>query len=200
MSKGEATRGAVLATALDLASQHGLAGVSIGRLAECCGMSKSGLFAHFSSKEKLEVEILREAMDRFVNVVISPALKAKRGEPRVLALFDRWLAWVDELRGGCIFAAAAVELDDKPGPARDLLVSSQKDWLETLATAARIAVDEGHFRADLEPDQFAHEIYCLGFGHHSLSRLVRDPQFEQRTRRTFERIVRDARRSKTPSR
>ena len=193
MGKGEATRGAVLSTALELASEHGLAGVTIGRLADTCGMSKSGLFAHFSSKQKLEVEILREAINRFVVKVVSPALKAKRGQPRVEALFERWMAWVDELPGGCIFAAASVELDDKPGPARDVLVESQKDWLETIATAARIAVDEGHFRADLDAKQFAHEIYCLGFGHHSLWRLVRGPEFEERTRRAFERLLRDAR-------
>ena len=192
MSKGEATRGSVLATALELASEQGLAGVTIGRLADSCGMSKSGLFAHFASKEKLEVEILREALHRFVATVISPALKAPRGAPRVRALFERWIEWSGALPGGCIFAQAVVELDDKPGPARDFLVSSQKDWLETLATAARIAVEEGHFRSDLDTKQFAHEVYCLGFGHHALWRLMRDSKFLARTRRSFERLVADA--------
>lgn len=194
MAKGDDTRAAVLSSALDLASEDGLTGVTIGRLAERVGMSKSGLFAHFSSKENLDVEILKHATERFITHVIAPALKARRGEPRVVALFDRWLTWPAQLPGGCVLAVAAVELDDKPGPARDVLVASQKDWIETIATAARIAVDEGHFRADLDPRQLAHEVYCLVFGHNLVARLVRDPEAEARTRAAFARILRDARR------
>ncbi|APR75191.1 Putative transcriptional regulator for fatty acid degradation FadP, TetR family protein [Minicystis rosea] len=194
MTKGEDTRATVLDAALALASEEGLSGVTIGRLAERVGMSKSGLFAHFSSKENLAVEILKEATDRFVSSVVTPALKARRGEPRVVALFDRWLAWERLLPGGCIFVVAAVELDDKTCPAREILASAQKDWIETIATAARIAVDEGHFRADLDVRQFAHEVYCLGYGHHFVARLVRDPKAEARTRTAFTRLVRDARR------
>ncbi|MFT3771289.1 MAG: TetR/AcrR family transcriptional regulator [Minicystis sp.] len=194
MTKGEDTRKTVLDAALALASEEGLMGVTIGRLADRVGMSKSGLFAHFSSKENLAVEILKEAADRFVSAVVAPALKARRGEPRVTALFDRWLAWERILPGGCVFVVAAVELDDKPGPARDVLAAAQKDWIETIATAARIAVDEGHFRPDLDVRQLAHEVYCLGYGHHFVSRLVRDPKAEARTRAAFNRIIRDARR------
>jgi AcrR family transcriptional regulator len=193
MTKGETTRSSVLDSALALASEDGLAGVTIGRLAERCGLSKSGLFAHFSSKENLQVEILKETIDRFVAQVVSPALKASRGEARVQALFDRWMSWPKEFPGGCIFAVAAVELDDKPGPARDVLVASQKDWQATLATAARIAVEEGHFRSNLDVDQFAHEVYCLGYGHLAVSRLRLHPDGGARTRRGFERLVRDAR-------
>jgi len=192
-TKGEDTRSSVLGVALELASEEGLAGVTIGRLAEKVGMSKSGLFAHFSSKENLEVAILDEAIGRFVAHVISPALKARRGEPRVQALFDRWLAWEKELPGGCIFVVASVELDDKPGPARDLLSSAQKDLLDTIATAARIAVEEGHFRPNLDVRQLAHEVYCLTYGHHFVARLVRDPKAEHRTRAAFARLVEDAR-------
>lgn len=192
-SKGEETRSSVLGVALELASEDGLSGVTIGRLAEKVGMSKSGLFAHFSSKENLQVAILEEASARFVAHVISPALKAKRGEPRVVAFFERWLAWEKELPGGCIFVAASVELDDKPGPARDVLASAQKDLLDTFATAARIAVEEGHFRKNLDVRQFAHEVYCLTYGHHFVSRLVRDPKADQRTRAAFDRLLADAR-------
>jgi AcrR family transcriptional regulator len=156
-------------------------------------MSKSGLFAHFSSKEGLQVAILEEAIARFVAHVVAPALKAKRGEPRVLALFERWIAWEKELPGGCIFVVASVELDDKPGPARDVLVSAQKDLIDTFATAARIAVEEGHFRKDLDVRQLAHEVYCLTYGHHFVARLVRDPKASQRTRAAFERLLHDAR-------
>lgn len=193
MSKGEDTRGAVLDAALALAGVEGLAGVTIGRLADKVGMSKSGLFAHFASKENLDVAILEETIARFVAQVVGPALKLRRGEARFIGLFERWLAWRDALPGGCIFVAAMVELDDKPGPARDVLVGAQKDWLETLATAARIAIDEGHFRSNVDATQLAHEVYCLGVGHHFVARLVRDPKADARTRAAFKRVLRDAR-------
>src|SRR5712691_5887824 len=115
-TKGEDTRSAVLGSALSLATQLGLEGVTIGKLAEHVGMSKSGLFAHFSSKENLQVAVLEEATARFVALVVTPALKKPRGEPRVRALLDRWLDWsrADFLPGGCIFVTASVELDDRP--------------------------------------------------------------------------------------
>ena len=202
MTKGEDTRQAILGEALSLASEVGLGGVSIGALAERVRMSKSGLFAHFSSRENLEVAILDEAARRFVDLVVVPALREKRGEPRVRALFERWLLWArqDFLPGGCIFAAAAVELDDRPGPARDRLVATQKDWLATLAGAARIAVEEGHFRPDLDPAQLAFEVYTLAYGYHSLSRLLRDGSAEGRARAAFERLLRDARPPAAPPR
>jgi AcrR family transcriptional regulator len=195
MTKGEDTRSAVLGAALSLASEAGLEGVTIGKLAQRVGLSKSGLFAHFSSKENLDVAVLEEAVRRFVELVVAPALRHRRGEPRVRALFESWLAWsrVEFLPGGCIFIAAAVELDDRPGPARDFLVSTQKDWLETLAGAARIAVEEGHFRRDLDARQFAHEVYSLAYGHHCITRLIRDPDAGKRTHAAFERLLRDAR-------
>ncbi len=194
MTKGQDTHATLLAAALSFASEEGLSGITIGRLAAKVGMSKSGLFAHFSSKENLQVEILKSAIDRFVVQVVTPALKAKRGEPRVVALFEHWLAWKDMLPGGCIFAVASVELDDKPGLARDVLVASQKDWIETVATAARIAIKEGHFRKDLDVEQFAHEVYCLGFGELQVARLIRDPKAGVRARAALERLLRDARR------
>ena len=195
MSKGSDTRHAVLSAALSLASEVGLEGVTIGKLSQACGMSKSGLFAHFSSKENLQVQLLDEAIGRFVSYVVTPGLKHRRGEPRVRAFFDNWLSWskLDFMPGGCIFIAAAVELDDRPGPARDMLVGSQRDWLDVNATAARIAIEEGHFRKDLDVKLFAHEVYSIAYGHHFLTRLLRDPKAESRTRAAFERLVRDAR-------
>lgn len=193
VSKGEETRRGALSAALELASREGLAGVTIGRLAEHVGLSKSGLFAHFHSKESLDVEILREAIDRFTTHVVVPALKARRGEARVAALFEGWLRWPSNFSGGCIFVAAAVELDDQPGPVREVLVSSQRDWVDTLATAVRIAVEEGQFRPDLDVRQVAHELYCLGLGHHMESRLLRDPEGGARTRVTFQRLLDNAR-------
>ncbi len=195
MTKGEDTRSAVLGQALSLASQLGLEGVTIGKLAEHVGMSKSGLFAHFSSKENLQVAILDEAVERFVALVVAPALKKPRGEARVRAMLDHWLAWskADFMPGGCIFVAAFAELDDRPGPARDRLLAAQRDWLGTLAGAVRIAVEEKQFRKDVDPEQVAHELYANALGLHYLSRLGDPTVAERRTRAAFDRILTDAR-------
>jgi AcrR family transcriptional regulator len=195
VTKGEDTRNAVLGTALSLATELGLEGVTIGRLAEHVGMSKSGLFAHFASKENLQVAILDEAVERFVGLVVTPALKKPRGEPRVVALFERWFEWSksDFLPGGCIFVTAGVELDNRPGPARDRLVSAQRDWLATLAGAARIAIEERHFRASLDTEQLAHEIFSIAYGYHFLRRILDPKLAERRARAAFARLLADAR-------
>jgi AcrR family transcriptional regulator len=187
MRKGEVTRAAILDEALALASQVGLEGLSIGELAKRLGMSKSGLFAHFASKENLQLDVLRSAAERFVEMVIRPALQKPRGEPRVRALFENWLAWsrADFSPGGCLFVSAAVELDDRPGPPRDYLVGAQRDFLGAIATAARIAVEEGHFRRDLEPEQFAYDLYSIYLAYHHFSRLLQSPEAEERLRRSF---------------
>src|SRR5687768_2935104 len=157
MAKGEATREAILDKALSMATQTGLEGLTMGSLAKEVKLSKSGLFAHFQSKEQLQLDVLETAVARFIEMVVTPGLRERRGEPRVRALFDRWLEWEDApfLPGGCPFVALASELDDRPGPIRERLVGYQRDWLQSLATAARIAIDEKHFRADLDPGQFA---------------------------------------------
>jgi AcrR family transcriptional regulator len=195
MTKGDETRSSVLGSALSLATQVGLEGLTIGKLAEHVGMSKSGLFAHFASKENLQVAILEEASERFVALVVAPALKKPRGEPRLRALFENWLGWsrVDFMPGGCIFVQAGVELDDRPGPARDRYLASQKDWLGVLANAARIAIEEKHFRKDVDVEQIAHEIYSLAGGYYFLRRIHDPSQAERRTRVAFERLVADAR-------
>ena len=144
MAKGEATRQAILAKAVSLAKLVGVSGLSIGRLAEITGLSKSGLFAHFGSKEALDVAVVDEASHQFVADVVVPALREPRGEPRVRAMFDRWSEWGSR-EGGCFFVGASAELDDRPGPARDRLVQAIRDWVDALATAARIAISEGHF-------------------------------------------------------
>src|SRR5512143_3114985 len=161
MGKGEQTRAASLDRAVQLASAVGLEGLTIGRLADESRLSKSGLFAHFGSKEDLQLRTLERAADRFVEVVVKPALTARRGEPRVRQLFERWLRWPIEVPqpGGCIFVAASAELDDRPGPARDRLAQLQREWLDVLARSVRAARDEGHFRAEVDPEQFAFEVY-----------------------------------------
>jgi AcrR family transcriptional regulator len=191
VSKGEQTRDAILDTALALASTGGLEGLSIGQLARQVGLSKSGLFAHFGSKEDLQLAVLQTAVDRFIAEVVTPALRQPRGEPRVRAFFERWLDWEQAtfLPGGCPFLAVSCELDDRPGRVRDFLVASQNDWLEALAAAARIAVSEGHFRADLDPAQFAYEIYSVILAYHQFTRLMHDPTTEQRCRLAFEGLI-----------
>jgi AcrR family transcriptional regulator len=200
-TKGEQTRQAILAHALALASKVGCEGLTIGRLAQDLRLSKSGLFAHFQAKETLQVQVLQTAAERFVEEVVRPALKVARGERRVRALFERWLAWEGSpaLPGGCPFVAAAAELDDRPGPARDFLVQSQRDWLDVLANTARTAVREGHFRADLDPDQFAHDLNALMLGYHHAARLMRDSRAAGRARTAFEALLRDARGAPAPA-
>jgi AcrR family transcriptional regulator len=192
VSKGEQTREAILRHALRLATRVGLEGLTIGRLAEDLRMSKSGLFAHFRSKEALQIEILRFAGSQMIEAVVRPALSAPRGEPRVRALFENWFAWEQSpsLPGGCPFMAASFELDDRPGPVRDFVVQSLRDWADTLAGAARIAVQEGHFRADLDCEQFAHDCSGIALGFVHASRLIRDPKARARAEVAFESLLR----------
>ncbi|HEU4384283.1 MAG TPA: TetR/AcrR family transcriptional regulator [Anaeromyxobacteraceae bacterium] len=197
MGKGEQTRTAVLDRAVELASAVGLEGLSIGRLAGETRLSKSGLFAHFESKEDLQVRILERAAERFAAVVSKPALAARRGEPRVRELFERWMRWGLEVSkpGGCIFVAASVELDDRPGPARDRLAQLQGEWLDFVAGAVRIAKDEGHFRPEVDPQQFAFETYGIALMTHLAFRLLRDGDAVRRARLAFERLLESARAS-----
>lgn len=192
MAKGEETRAAILVRAFELANVIGVSGLSIGRLAEATGLSKSGLFAHFGSKEALEVAVVEEATRQFVQEVMVPALQKPRGEPRVRAMFERWLAW-GQRPGGCFFVGASAELDDRPGAPRDALVQACKDWIDAIATAVRIAVGEGHFRGDVDPEQLAFEIYGIAMSAHTFHRFVEDPHGLDRARRAFERLVVDAR-------
>lgn len=199
MSKGEETRQAILSRAFELATVVGVSGLSIGRLAEETGLSKSGLFAHFGSKEALEVAVVEEASRQFVQEVMVPALREPRGEPRLQALFKRWLKW-GARPGGCFFVGACTELDDRPGPPRDALVRAQKDWIDELSKAARIAVSEGHFRTDLDPEQFAFELYSIMLGAHLFTRFLREAATPARTHEAFARLVSASRAATAPRR
>jgi AcrR family transcriptional regulator len=194
MRKGDATRESILDHAVHLARRVGLEGLTIGRLAEDLRLSKSGLFAHFKSKEVLQVQVLDNAAARFVASVLRPALEQPRGEPRVRALFEHWLEW-ERRPGGCVFVQAAADLDDRDGPARDRLVDLQKQWLETIATTARGASRAGHFKARLDAEQFAHELNGIILAYHHAARLLREPDAEARARRSFAALLRHARKS-----
>jgi AcrR family transcriptional regulator len=195
MAKGLQARDRILDTAFRLAARDGLEGLSLAGLAGELGMSKSGLFAHFDSKEELQLEMLRTASDLFVAKVLAPAFRQPRGLPRLKALFENWRRWATDpgLPGGCIFVAAAAELDDREGgKVRAYVVSQQKALLEAVARAARLAVEVGHFRRDLDADQFAFEFLAIYLAFHQSHRLLRDPRTEQRARRAYARLVADA--------
>jgi AcrR family transcriptional regulator len=190
MGKGDETRGVILDEAIDIASKIGSGGLTIGMLAASTDMSKSGLFAHFKSKEQLQLQTLDRARERFVDVVVRPALSAPRGEKRVRALLEQWLRWADDtLSGGCLFVAAAAELDDQPGPLRDSLVRNERDWLDAIATVAGTAVAEGEFRADTDVAQFAFQVHGVMLAHHHASRLMRDPRASERTECALESLL-----------
>lgn len=189
MSKGEETRAVILDRALQVVSKKGLEGLSIGSLAKEVGMSKSGLFGHFDSKENLQLQVIETAAERFVATVIAPALHQPRGEPRIRALFNGWLLWSKQLTGGCPFIGSANEMDDRPGIVRDRLVGYQQDYIETLATAGRGAAQEGHLRADLDAEQFAYDFYSIELAYHHFHRLMRDADSEVRARRSFEQLL-----------
>lgn len=190
MSKGQLTRQTILEHAYTQASRVGLGGLSIGQLATALELSKSGLFAHFQSKEALQLQILEYAAERFVERVIRPTLQAPRGEPRIRAALENWLKWpTEEQLGGCFFVAASAELDDHPGALRDRLAELQRDWLEMLANIARTAITEKHFRSDVDPEQFAHDMYGIMLVTHQYTRLLRDPKATERASRAFEALV-----------
>ena len=202
MAKGDNTRTAILDRGVRLATQVGLEGLTIGRLATELHLSKSGLFAHFRSKEALQIQVLDAAAERFVDEVVKPAVREPRGEPRVRALFDRWLGWArsNSGPGGCLFVAAAAELDDRPGPVRDRLVALQKGWLEMIAIVFRTGVTEGVFRTDLDPEEFAHDLYAVMLGFHHAKRLLKDPRAEARAQAAFGRLLAVARAAKSGAR
>ena len=191
MRKGDLTRQAILERATGLASEVGLEGLTIGALATDLQLSKSGLFAHFHSKEALQLQVLEHGAAVFVERVIRPALAQPRGELRMRALFERWLDWTQSspLPGGCLFVQAAVELDDRPGPVRDRLVEFQRQWLAVIVTSMELGIEAGAFHNVADPEQFAQDLYGVMLAYHHASRLLRDPRAEARARRAFDALV-----------
>ncbi|MGH8445743.1 MAG: TetR/AcrR family transcriptional regulator [Solimonas sp.] len=191
MSKGEQTRRIILDRAYAMAGEIGLESVSIGALAEETGLSKSGLFAHFKSKEALQLDVMQEAIDRFTVQVMHPVLAAPRGEPRVQTLFERYIDWIrgDESRRGCLFQKLAAEYASREGAVRERLVQSQKDWREAIARSVHGAIDEGHFRADLDVRSFAHEMLGIAMVYQQSWRLMREDDALPRARSIFRALL-----------
>jgi AcrR family transcriptional regulator len=189
--KGQQTRATILEAALGLASSVGLEGLSIGALAEVTGMSKSGVFAHFGSREELQISVIREYHNKFEEEVFFPAIREARGLPRLAALFENWIKRVSvEIDSGCIYISGAVELDDRPGPVRDALAGMVKAWHQALERAIRLAIDAGDLLPDTDPAQMLFEVHGLILALHHDARFLRNPGAVERARTGFARIVR----------
>ncbi|MCK5352866.1 TetR/AcrR family transcriptional regulator [bacterium] len=191
MAKGEKTKGKILEKAASLASVCGLEDMSIGKLAKATGLSKSGLFAHFNSKENLQTQVVQWAAEMFTEKVMRPAFNESRGIPRIRAIFENWKNWIDgdSLPGGCVMIASSTEFDDKPGAVRDEVVSMMNELLQSLTRTAQIAIEEGHFKANADPRQFAFEFESLLHGYHLLHRLLKDPEARERSDTALERLL-----------
>jgi AcrR family transcriptional regulator len=190
LQKGRQTKQLIIDAALGLAEQMGLESLSIGALAEVTRMSKSGVFAHFGSREELQISVIREYHQRFSNEVFFPALNAPRGLPRVRALFANWMQRVAiEIQSGCIFISGAVEFDDRPGPVRDALASSVQTWLAAMHRAVVQAKQEGHLVPDADEAQMAFEIHGLILALHYEARFLKNPGAIARAHTGFENIL-----------
>ena len=188
--KGQQTKAAIVDAALGLATQIGLEGLSIGALAEVMRMSKSGVFAHFGSREELQISVVREYHRRFEEEVFLPALRQPRGLPRLCAMFQNWMNRTSiEIDSGCIYISGAVEFDDRPGPVRDALLAMVGDWQTALTRAIGMAIAEGHLRADTDAAQLLFEIHGLILALHHDARFLRNPGSVGRARCGFERLI-----------
>jgi AcrR family transcriptional regulator len=195
MAKGDETLQRILQEGLELASLQGLAGVSLAPLADRANLSKSGLFAHFRSKEDLQLKLLETAEALFKTEVIEPARAAPQGLARLETLFERWLGWSGRagLPGGCPFAAAATDYDDREGPVRERLVASQREWIGILRKAVDECVTLGQLKQEIDSAQLTFEICGIYLMHHFASRLLRNAAATSRARTAFDRLIAPAR-------
>jgi AcrR family transcriptional regulator len=195
VSKGAETRTAILHVGVQTAYKVGLGGLTIGELARSTGLSKSGLFAHFQSKESLQLEVIGQAREEFTASVVRPAISGPRGEVRVRALFENWLDCVlRQLPGGCLFVKALSEFEEQPGPVRDQLVQGHRDLYDSIAQIARTAVAEGQFDPDLDPMQFAFDLDGIMLVTYHWLQLIDAEDAEARARGAFETLLEAARR------
>jgi AcrR family transcriptional regulator len=190
--KGQQTRAAIVDAALGLAAHVGLEGLSIGAVAEVMQMSKSGVFAHFGSREELQISVVREYHQRFEEEVFFPAVAGERGLPRLRAMFANWMKRTSiEIEAGCIYISGAVEFDDRPGPVRDALASSVNTWLAAMRRAVVLAKKEGHLTPETDEQQLTFEIHGLILALHYEARFLKTPGSVERALAGFERIVRE---------
>ncbi|WP_026922350.1 TetR/AcrR family transcriptional regulator [Glycomyces arizonensis] len=188
MRKGELTRQAILDVAVRMARYSGLSGLTIGSLAAAADMSKSGVYAHFKSKEALQLACMERNAEQFVDEVIRPALAKPRGVTRLRAIVEYWMRWYAH-PGGCLFLAAAAEFDDLPGPLHDLMVTEQRDMLDSLARITATAVAEGEFREGTDVSQVAQEVFGILLSYNWMSRILSNPDAADRAWEAFDRLV-----------
>ena len=189
----------ILDTAMKIASRDGIEGLTIGELAKAVGMSKSGLFAHFGGKDQLQLAVLELATERFVDIVLRKSFKSAAGIPRLEAMLKNWIEHLNDERslpGGSILISASTELDDRPGLLRDFLQKVQQDLIANIEKAARISIEEGHFRKDLDVEQFAWSLYSFVLGYHHFKRMLEDPKAELHLTRSFNGLLDVARANK----
>ena len=190
MHKGQQTKAAIVDAALGLATQIGSEGLSIGALAEVMQMSKSGVFAHFGSREELQISVIREYHQRFELEVFEPALQHPRGLPRLRSLFQNWMQRTSaEIDSGCLYISGAAEFDDRPGPVRDALASSVKTWLAAVHRAVVQSRDEQHLALDTDAAQMCFEIHGLILALHYEARFLKSTKSLQRTLQGFEQLL-----------
>jgi AcrR family transcriptional regulator len=189
-AKGQQTKAAIIDAALRMAAQVGLEGLSIGALAEAMSMSKSGVFAHFGSREELQISVVREYYARFEQEVFAPAMGLSRGLPRLRALFEHWMRYTSaELDSGCIFISGAVEFDDRPGAVRDALVAAVGAWMDAITRAIVQAREEGHFPPKADERQIAFEIHALILALHYEARFLQRSGSTERALRGFDNVL-----------
>ena len=186
--KGIATREFILNCAYELAREEGLEGLSIGNVALSAGMSKSGVFAHFGSREQLQLALLDAVGARFLEFVKAPALRAPRGLPRLRKMSERWCEWGRIHQSGCVLLSAAVEYDGRDGPLREHVLRQQELWRDELKRAIRLAIDVGHLTTDTDATQLAFEIYSLMLGLHHDAGLFGYDEARERTERALDRL------------
>ena len=190
MRKGELTRAAILDVALDLASRDGLEGLTIGLLADKMNMSKSGVFAHFGSREDLQIEVVKLYHHQFEQEVFYPSVKEPRGLPRLQAMFARWVKRVSmEIASGCIYISGAVEYDDRPGTIREELAGMVRTWKNALRRCVVQTIELGHLSAKTDPDQLVFEMYGLILALHHDARFLKLPGSVNRAEVGFERLI-----------
>jgi len=183
-AKGRRTREAILARAVDIASAQGLEGLTVGSLAEQLGMSKSGLFAHFGSKEELQLATVEMARQVFIDKVTRPAITAPKGIPRLWSLIDHWLALVEKrvFEGGCFFTAASFEFDGRLGVVRDRIAEIMHEWIGAITRAVSEAQKAGHVDLKFDPTRLAFEFHAMAIGAHWAHQLLEDRQAYSRAR------------------
>ena len=189
-TKGALTRAAILDVSLALAASKGLEGLTIGTIAERMRMSKSGIFAHFGSREELQVEVVREYIRRFESSIFQPALREPRGLPRLQRMLDLWMqSRIRELNSGCMFIAGAVEFDDFPGAVRDELANSVQIWRAALSRAIEQALEVGDLKKQCKPDLMLFQIYSFVLGLHHDVRFLKQPASIKLAQQSIQKVI-----------